>query len=531
MAPRARRPPSGDEIVALRRCALRSRAVCVLGHVDHGKSSLVDWLLAENGHIPARLAGTLRFLDDTVDEQERGITMRASAISLVHARAGPGPRWEPDSAEKRPRDYLLTLVDSPGHIDFSHDACAATRLSDGAVIVVDVVEGVRVQTASALRAACAERLRPVLVLNKVDRLCLETLDGPVEAFLRLRRVLENVNVVLHEALALHGCDAAFGAAAAFAAEKGNVVFASALEGWGFTALQVAKVLLPKFPAGTTPKKVAMILFGDFCLNEDEGKVTKLRDPTYPDGAIFPKLVLEPLWALLSGETEDALGEWFVKPDSKRKQTAREAASTCLRTKFKVADAVCRAVVDKVAPPEVAFSERLPALLQSSESELGPVLAACDRDGGAIVYVAKQILVNGTLGCAARVFSGTVAVGSRLRVAETGVDVEVDRVSAMMGGDAVDVPEASAGAVVSLGAAVAAALGPLKRATLFGSRLFEEGEPLGGLAAPKGANAYPLVRVAVDAASRGDAQGRKRVIQRRFNVGVLEAMSEKKASTL
>ena len=77
----------------------------------------------------------------------------------------------------------------------------------------------------------------------------------------------------------------------------SVVFASALEGWGFTALQVAKVLLPKFPAGTTPKKVAMILFGDFCLNEDEGKVTKLRDPTYPDGAIFPKLVLEPLWAL------------------------------------------------------------------------------------------------------------------------------------------------------------------------------------------------------------------------------------------
>ena len=181
---------------------------------------------------------------------------------------------------------------------------------------------------------------------------------------------------------------------ALASALDGVSFASALDGWGFTALQVAKVLLPKFPAGTTPKKVAMILFGDFCLNEGEGKVTKLRDPKYPDGAIFPKLVLEPLWALLSGETEDALGEWFVKPDSKRKQTAREAASTCLRTKFRVADAVCRAVVDKVAPPEVAFSERLPALLQSSESKLGPVLAACDRDGGAIVYVAKQILVNG-----------------------------------------------------------------------------------------------------------------------------------------
>ncbi|EGB08679.1 hypothetical protein AURANDRAFT_26069, partial [Aureococcus anophagefferens] len=252
MSSTKKRPPSGAELVALWRQPRRSRAICVLGHVDHGKSSLVDWLLAENGHIPARLAGTLRYLDDTVDEQERGITMRASAITILHRRGD--------------RDYAITLVDSPGHIDFSHDACAATRLSDGAVIVVDVVEGVRVQTRFALRAACAERLAPILVLNKLDRLAVETADSPMEAFLRLRRVLENANAALHEALRLHGCDDAFAARAAFAAEKGNVVFASALDGWGFTALQVAKVLLPRFPAKTTPKALATVLFGDFALD-------------------------------------------------------------------------------------------------------------------------------------------------------------------------------------------------------------------------------------------------------------------------
>ena len=189
MSSAKKRPPTGAELVALWRQPRRSRAICVLGHVDHGKSSLVDWLLAENGHIPARLAGTLRYLDDTVDEQERGITMRASAITILHRRRGPPPRaWEP--GDNGDRDYAITLVDSPGHIDFSHDACAATRLSDGAVVVVDVVEGVRVQTRFALRAACAERLAPILVLNKLDRLAVETADSPMEAFSRLRRVLD-----------------------------------------------------------------------------------------------------------------------------------------------------------------------------------------------------------------------------------------------------------------------------------------------------------------------------------------------------
>ena len=109
MSSTKKRPPSGAELVALWRQPRRSRAICVLGHVDHGKSSLVDWLLAENGHIPARLAGTLRYLDDTVDEQERGITMRASAITILHRRRGPPPRaWEPgDNGE---RDYAIPPV-------------------------------------------------------------------------------------------------------------------------------------------------------------------------------------------------------------------------------------------------------------------------------------------------------------------------------------------------------------------------------------------------------------------------------------
>ncbi|KAK7253616.1 GTPase [Aureococcus anophagefferens] len=499
MSSTKKRPPSGAELVALWRQPRRSRAICVLGHVDHGKSSLVDWLLAENGHIPARLAGTLRYLDDTVDEQERGITMRASAITILHRRVGPPPQaWE--TGDKGDRDYAITLVDSPGHIDFSHDACAATRLSDGAVIVVDVVEGVRVQTRFALRAACAERLAPILVLNKLDRLAVETADSPMEAFLRLRRVLENANAALHEALRLHGCDDAFAARAAFAAEKGNVVFASALDGWGFTALQVAKVLLPRFPAKTTPKALATVLFGDFALDGD--KVKRLRDPSYPDDAIFPTLVLAPLFQLLTGTALDDLGPWF-EPDekpSRKKRSVADDARACLRRKFPATDALCKAVVERVPPPEAALGLRTAALLPDSASPLAALVRACDADGLPLAYVAKNFSRPGSdaVACAVRVLSGTLRAGAALRVGESGAAVVVDAVSAMMGGELVPIDEARAGCVACLGPGVAAALGELKRATLADPSLD------GVLAAPSGATALPLVRVAVAAQRRAES---------------------------
>ena len=499
MSSTKKRPPSGAELVALWRQPRRSRAICVLGHVDHGKSSLVDWLLAENGHIPARLAGTLRYLDDTVDEQERGITMRASAITILHRRRGPPPRaWEEGDAGER--DYAITLVDSPGHIDFSHDACAATRLSDGAIIVVDVVEGVRVQTRFALRAACAERLAPILVLNKLDRLAVETADSPMEAFLRLRRVVENANAALHEALKLHGCDDAFSARAAFAAEKGNVVFASALDGWGFTALQVAKVLLPRFPAKTTPKALASVVFGDFALDGD--KVKRLRDPSYPDDAIFPTLVLAPLFQLLTGTVLEDLGPWFEADDkpSRKKRSVAEETRACLRRKFPATDALCKAVVERVPPPEAALGLRTAALLPSPDAPLAALVAACDPEALPLAYVAKNFSRPGSdaVACAVRVLSGTLRAGAALRVGESGAAVVVDAVSAMMGGELAPVDEARAGCVACLGPGVAAALGELKRATLADPSLD------GVLAAPSGATALPLVRVAVAARKRAES---------------------------
>lgn len=113
-----------ENLINLQRKLTSIRNICILAHVDHGKTTLADSLVASNGIISQRMAGKLRYMDSRTDEQERGITMKSSSISLLFS--------EPTTNE----DFIVNLIDSPGHVDFSSEVSTAVRLCDGAIILV-----------------------------------------------------------------------------------------------------------------------------------------------------------------------------------------------------------------------------------------------------------------------------------------------------------------------------------------------------------------------------------------------------------
>lgn len=287
------------------------RNACILAHVDHGKTTLADALVASNGLISSRMAGKLLYLDSRPDEQERGITMKSSAVSLVHVHDQ--------------RASLINLIDSPGHVDFSSEVSTAVRLCDGAILVVDVVEGVQPQTQTVLAQAWREGIKPVLVLNKIDRLITQKKMAPLDAYVHLTRVLERVNAVIGELFAADvmrqdedrppeacsepaaeepdpgqevvfdwstGMDEADDSDLYFSPERGNVVFASAAEGWGFDLGTFARIYAQKL--GFSERVLKRTLWGDYYVNLKAQKIFRgaLSQAKKP---LFVSLILDNVW--------------------------------------------------------------------------------------------------------------------------------------------------------------------------------------------------------------------------------------------
>ncbi|MCK4637211.1 MAG: elongation factor EF-2 [Methanomicrobia archaeon] len=161
------------------------RNIGIAAHIDHGKTTLSDNLLAGAGLMSEELAGKQLVLDFDEQEQARGITINAANISLVH--------------EYESKDHLINLIDTPGHVDFGGDVTRAMRAIDGCIIVVCAVEGKMPQTETVVRQALKEGVKPVLFINKVDRLIKELQLGPEEMQKRFVKIITEVNKLIKQA--------------------------------------------------------------------------------------------------------------------------------------------------------------------------------------------------------------------------------------------------------------------------------------------------------------------------------------------
>ncbi|MGF3522698.1 MAG: GTP-binding protein [Candidatus Bathyarchaeia archaeon] len=196
------------------------RNIGIIAHIDHGKTTLADSLLAGTGLLSPQMAGAARVLDYLEEEQRRKITIKTANVTMLYKSAG--------------KSYIINLVDTPGHVDFTGKVTRALRAIDGAVVVVDAVEEIMAQTEVVTRQALEERVRPVLFINKVDRLITELQLNEKKIQKKLTNIIVNFNNLI-EVYA----DKPFKAQWKVNAAEGNVGFGSALHGWGFT-LDIAR---------------------------------------------------------------------------------------------------------------------------------------------------------------------------------------------------------------------------------------------------------------------------------------------------
>ena len=201
-----------ERVVELMKDPKHIRNIGIVAHIDHGKTTLSDNLLAGAGIISEELAGKQLFMDSDAEEQARGITIDASNVSMVHEYDG--------------QDFLINMIDTPGHVDFGGDVTRAMRAVDGAVVLVDAVEGTMPQTETVLRQALKEGVRPVLFINKVDRLINELKVDDMEMQIRLGKVIDKVNKLIKGMN-----EDAYNKGWKLDAAAGTVAFGSALYNW------------------------------------------------------------------------------------------------------------------------------------------------------------------------------------------------------------------------------------------------------------------------------------------------------------
>ncbi|KAJ7551293.1 hypothetical protein O6H91_06G009000 [Diphasiastrum complanatum] len=385
------------------------RNVALVGHLQHGKTLFMDMLVEQTHELKTLDPNSekhLRYTDTRIDEQERQISIKAMPMSLVLE----------DSCGK---SYLCNIMDTPGHVNFSDEMTAALRLADGAVLVVDAVEGLMVNTERAIRHALQERLPIVVVINKVDRLITELKLPPTDAYHKLRHTLEEINNLISTF--------STGAEGPRLVDPvlGNVCFASATAGWSFTLLSFAKLYVKLHGVPFDPAKFASRLWGDMYYHQDT-RSFKRKPPSNGGERSFVQFILEPLYKIYSqviGEhrksVELTLAELGVTlSNSAYKLNVKPLLKLACSSIFGSATGFTDMLVQHIPSAKDAAPTRVEHTYTGpQDTPLAQSMKECDAKGPLMVNVTKlypkaDCSVFDAFG---RVLSGTIYTGHTVRV--------------------------------------------------------------------------------------------------------------------
>jgi len=432
------------------------RSMSVIAHVDHGKTTLTDSLVSKAGIIAKAQAGDACYTDTRKDEQERGITIKSTGLSMYFdyemdetQKAIQAGLAQPLSEEQQAvydakqaeakangttveaaaaadgivvnaNSYMINLIDSPGHVDFSSEVTAALRITDGALVVVDTIEGVCVQTETVLRQAISERVRPVLMVNKVDRALLELQLPAEELYQAFNRAIESVNVVI----ATYNDDAM--GDLQVDPTKGTIAFGSGLHQWAFTLSHFAKLYSKKF--GIAEEKMNEKLWGDNYFDAKKKAWVKKPPEGNQDHRCFNKFIMEPICTMFNAIMNDkkqkiakmlkAVGV-ELKADEKE-LVGKPLLKRVMQRWLPASDAVLEMIVVQLPSPVIAQRYRVDALYSGPlDDEAANAMRMCDTSPTAplMMYISKMVPASdrGRFYAFGRVYSGHIRTGQKVRI--------------------------------------------------------------------------------------------------------------------
>ncbi|KAH8824267.1 P-loop containing nucleoside triphosphate hydrolase protein [Flagelloscypha sp. PMI_526] len=393
------------------------RNVCVIAHVDHGKSTLMNTLGSKAGIVVRD--DIRRYIDTRTDEPPSYTLIKSTVIPTyfeVDKEEVSSIRQQTEGGE-----FLINLVDSPRSGNYSSEIIAALRVTDGALVVVDCVGGVGVDTEYTLRQALIERVKPVVVIDGIDRALLELQFTKESLYQSLHRTIDTINIVL---TTYH--DATIGDVQLYP-DNGSVAFVSSRQGWGFTLRQFANRYTKKF--GINKERMMEKLWGDNFF--DPITRTWSTQSTGADGKplerAFNQFVLDPIFKIFDSVMNFRNGIITPVPElldveltSEEKDLEGEQLLKVIMRKFllPIDDCLLEMFVINLPSPVTAQRYRVETLYEGpidDESAIG--IRQCDSKGPLVLYISKMVPTSdkGHFYAFGRVFSGTIRSGSKIRI--------------------------------------------------------------------------------------------------------------------
>ncbi|KAF7683484.1 Elongation factor 2 [Astathelohania contejeani] len=462
-----------DKLHAMMSNQTNIRNISVIAHVDHGKSTLTD-ILVIKAKIASSDSGGGRYMDTRADEKERGITIKSTAISMLCEL--DDETLKTDLKQKHNgKEFLINLIDSPGHVDFSSEVTAALRVTDGALVVIDCVDGICVQTETVLRQSIAECIKPTVVLNKLDRALLELNEPKVELAQKLRARVRDFNERL--SMITLGRDLGDFKVEDLRPDRNEFSFCSGLQGWGFTLKTFAKFYVKRLGLQNDPnaiRKICEALWAEnrFFTKDDPWDMTgTFRKVGEPDKNLFVVFVLNPIYKVkemcykndVEGIKEYLGGKYgvdFTGVNLTGKE--KELFKTVFKTWLPAADMLLEQIVVQLPSPVTSQVYRSAMLYEGPcDDECALAIKKCDKSEEAplMMYVSKMVPYTDSRFIAfGRVYSGVVSPGMKVRiqgpdyVPGTKNDLyirSVQRTVVMMGRTIKDVPNCPAGNIIGL----------------------------------------------------------------------------------